>query len=62
MKSDYGIVLEGELILILSDGEVIPRAGDVVVQRGAVRLAIVTSGTGALDQLRARRRGRGGAV
>jgi Cupin domain len=31
---DYGIVLEGELILILDEGETIVRAGDVIVQRG----------------------------
>ncbi|HEX8261345.1 MAG TPA: cupin domain-containing protein [Allosphingosinicella sp.] len=31
---DYGIVLEGELVLILDGGETIVRAGDIVVQRG----------------------------
>ena len=31
---DYGIVLEGELVLVLDDSETIVRAGDVVVQRG----------------------------
>jgi mannose-6-phosphate isomerase-like protein (cupin superfamily) len=31
---DYGIVLEGELYLILDDKEVLLRAGDVVIQRG----------------------------
>lgn len=31
---DYGIVLEGELVLILDAEETIVRAGDVVVQRG----------------------------
>jgi len=31
---DYGIVLEGEITLVLEDSEVILRAGDVVVQRG----------------------------
>ena len=31
---DYGIVLKGEIILILSDSEVLLRAGDVVIQRG----------------------------
>lgn len=31
---DYGIVLEGEITLILDDSEVTLRAGDVVVQRG----------------------------
>jgi quercetin dioxygenase-like cupin family protein len=30
---DYGIVLEGEMVLILSDSEVDLRAGDVVIQR-----------------------------
>jgi quercetin dioxygenase-like cupin family protein len=31
---DYGIVLEGEIHLVLDDSEVLLRAGDVVVQRG----------------------------
>jgi quercetin dioxygenase-like cupin family protein len=31
---DYGIVLEGEMVLVLDDSEVVLRAGDVVVQRG----------------------------
>ncbi|MEA3063582.1 MAG: hypothetical protein QOJ27_10 [Sphingomonadales bacterium] len=31
---DYGIVLEGELVLILDSGETLVRAGDVIVQRG----------------------------
>jgi hypothetical protein len=31
---DYGIVLEGELVLILDQSETIVRAGDIVVQRG----------------------------
>lgn len=31
---DYGIVLEGELVLILDRGETTVRAGDIVVQRG----------------------------
>lgn len=31
---DYGIVLEGELVLIVDDGETVVRAGDIVVQRG----------------------------
>ena len=30
---DYGIMLEGEMVLILSDSEVMLRAADVVVQR-----------------------------
>jgi len=31
---DYGIVLEGEITLVLDDSEVTARAGDVVIQRG----------------------------
>jgi quercetin dioxygenase-like cupin family protein len=31
---DYGIVLDGELVLVLDDSETVLRAGDVVVQRG----------------------------
>ncbi len=31
---DYGIVLEGEVVLILDEGETTVRAGDIVVQRG----------------------------
>lgn len=31
---DYGIVLEGEIVLVLDESEVTLRAGDVVVQRG----------------------------
>jgi hypothetical protein len=31
---DYGIVLQGEITLILDHGETILRAGDIVVQRG----------------------------
>ncbi len=31
---DYGIVLEGEITLIMDVGETVVRAGDVVVQRG----------------------------
>lgn len=31
---DYGIVLEGEVVLVLDDSETVLRAGDVVVQRG----------------------------
>lgn len=31
---DYGIVLEGEITLVLDDSEVVARAGDIVVQRG----------------------------
>ncbi|HXI76285.1 MAG TPA: cupin domain-containing protein, partial [Steroidobacteraceae bacterium] len=31
---DYGIVLEGEITLIVDEGETIVRAGDIVIQRG----------------------------
>jgi len=31
---DYGIVLEGEVTLIVDEGETVVRAGDIVVQRG----------------------------
>jgi uncharacterized cupin superfamily protein len=31
---DYGIVLEGEITLILDDSEVTARAGDIIIQRG----------------------------
>jgi hypothetical protein len=31
---DYGIMLQGELTLILDQGETVIRAGDIVVQRG----------------------------
>jgi mannose-6-phosphate isomerase-like protein (cupin superfamily) len=31
---DYGIVLEGEIVLILDDSEIELKAGDIVVQRG----------------------------
>ena len=31
---DYGIVLEGEVVLVLDDTETVLHAGDVVVQRG----------------------------
>jgi quercetin dioxygenase-like cupin family protein len=31
---DYGIVLEGEMVLVLDDSEVVLGPGDVVVQRG----------------------------
>ena len=33
---DYGIVLEGEIVLLLDDEEVALKAGDVVVQRGSI--------------------------
>lgn len=31
---DYGIVLEGEILLIMDEGETTVRAGDIVMQRG----------------------------
>lgn len=31
---DYGIVLEGEIVLIMDEGETTVRAGEIVVQRG----------------------------
>jgi quercetin dioxygenase-like cupin family protein len=31
---DYGIVLEGELVLILDEGETTCRPGDIIIQRG----------------------------
>lgn len=31
---DYGIVLEGEITLVMDVGEMIVRAGDIVIQRG----------------------------
>jgi hypothetical protein len=31
---DYGIVLEGEITLIVDEGETIVRSGDIVIQRG----------------------------
>ncbi|MGZ8285964.1 MAG: cupin domain-containing protein [Allosphingosinicella sp.] len=31
---DYGIVLDGELVLILDESETIVRAGEIIVQRG----------------------------
>lgn len=31
---DYGIVLDGELVLIVDDGETVVRQGDIVIQRG----------------------------
>jgi len=32
---DYVVVIEGEVVLVLDDGELVLRKGDVVVQRGA---------------------------
>jgi len=31
---DYGIVLDGEIVLIVDEGETTVRAGDIVIQRG----------------------------
>lgn len=31
---DYGIVIEGEITLIVDEGETVARAGDIVIQRG----------------------------
>ena len=31
---DYGIVLEGELTLVMDEGETVVRTGDIVIQRG----------------------------
>jgi hypothetical protein len=31
---DYGIVLQGEIVLIMDEGETLCRAGDIIVQRG----------------------------
>jgi hypothetical protein len=31
---DYGIVLEGEVTLLMDEGETVVRAGDIVIQRG----------------------------
>jgi uncharacterized cupin superfamily protein len=33
---DYGIVLEGQIVLLLDDEEVVLEAGAVVVQRGTI--------------------------
>ena len=31
---DYGIVLQGEITLIMDEGEALCRAGDIIIQRG----------------------------
>jgi DUF917 family protein len=31
---DYGIVLEGEIVLIMDEGEMVCRQGDIIIQRG----------------------------
>jgi Cupin domain len=33
---DYGIVLSGQIVLLLDDSEVVLEAGDVVIQRGTI--------------------------
>jgi mannose-6-phosphate isomerase-like protein (cupin superfamily) len=61
---DYGIVLEGEIYLILDDSETLLRAGDIVVQRGTdhawenrservARMAFILVGGEFTPQLRA---------
>jgi hypothetical protein len=31
---DYGIVLDGEIVLVMDEGEAVARAGDIIIQRG----------------------------
>jgi len=31
---DYGIVLDGEIVLVMDEGEAIARTGDIIIQRG----------------------------
>jgi len=31
---DYAIILEGEIVAMLDDGETVLRAGDILIQRG----------------------------
>jgi hypothetical protein len=61
---DYGIVLEGEIFMILDEQEVLLRAGDVVIQRGTdhawenrtdhvCRMAFILIGAEFSPQLRA---------
>ncbi len=33
---DYGVVLQGQIVLLLDDSEVVLEAGDMVVQRGTI--------------------------
>ena len=33
---DYGIVLDGQIVLLLDDSEVVLEQGDMVVQRGTI--------------------------
>ncbi len=42
---DYGIVLEGELVLIMDEGETTVRPGDIVIQRGTNHSWANRSGT-----------------
>ena len=44
---DYGIVLEGEIVLILDESETIVRAGDIIVQRGTSHAWANRSGSNA---------------
>ncbi|HEX8573975.1 MAG TPA: cupin domain-containing protein [Allosphingosinicella sp.] len=44
---DYGIVLEGELVLVLDQGETTVRAGDIIVQRGTSHAWANRSGSNA---------------
>lgn len=39
---DYGLVLEGEIVLILDHKEVTLKAGDVVIQRGSNRIGPIS--------------------
>src|SRR6476660_362284 len=62
---DYGVVLSGEIVLVLDDSETVLRAGDVVVQRGTdhrwenrsaevTRVAFILNDGGCTGDLRAR--------
>ena len=42
---DYGIVLEGQIVLLLDDSEVVLEVGDVVVQRGTIHAWTNRTGT-----------------
>jgi quercetin dioxygenase-like cupin family protein len=61
---DYGIVLEGEIFMVLDEQEVLLHAGDVVIQRGTdhawenrtdrvCRMAFILIGAEFSPQLRA---------
>lgn len=41
---DYGIVLEGEIVLLMDEGEEVCRAGDIVIQRGTNHAWVNRSG------------------